>query len=647
MKKEPVRSLFVRFPESKELPPKADILKGLLSKDLREKAKYFNYLILSILNEPTGDQHLLNVINSILPFQGQSLEIKRLLLIYWEIVQKRKHDGGVLDEFMLVCNNLRNDLNHANEYIIGLSLKLIGRIAIREIMDALIAPILAKLNHIENFVKRNAIECLHSIFERFGNELLHDIDDRMLELLAKETDQNTVRNAILLLFKANPEKAVKWVAEKLEAEGLDEFGSEIVQIAVLRELFALAAQNSKKRASYSRLIRHFLDSRFNCVQFEIAMGLGSLGAAPQIATASAAHLLRIAHDTPDINVKLVILETLQHPSLGLKALEAHTGQLLKMLVSETNEVKIKLLKIIRDQVNASHGEALANALKQCLVKALDPTGQNETNVRLQEKIIEVLLVLFRRKADQNWSISNSLLSEIIVLLIQNKTKNENLQAQIKSFLASCLELESVLQVSIKKILSDHLYSIFSPEILRCVLNLLADNSSEKESEDLLKHVVTKQFITCLMDQEKKDSASAAEEAAGADKPETLIKTVIREDGTYGTEVTMVSDPQRNKSADHNKFEVFTRSLLENSIFAVSFFRNGQKLLQKVADSKTKNQLRAQLMLALMRVYGHHLKKRDHDGSLFTELNIILDHLTKNKPIEYNESKSASKNLAGV
>jgi coatomer subunit beta len=83
----------------------------------------------------------------------------------------------MMDEFMMVCNNLRNDLTHANEYVVGVTLKLISRIAIRDILDALIPPIYEKcLTHIESFVRRNAVECLYTLYNNFGSELLHDLD---------------------------------------------------------------------------------------------------------------------------------------------------------------------------------------------------------------------------------------------------------------------------------------------------------------------------------------------------------------------------------------------------------------------------------------------------------------------------------------
>lgn len=148
-----------------------------------------------------------------------------MLLLYWEIIQKRKLNGKIMEEFLMVCNNLRNDLTHANEYVVGMSLKLIGRIAIRDILDALVPPIYEQcLQHIEAFVRRNAVECLYNIYSNFGEEIVPDLDEKMTAMLVNETDINTRRNAIVLLFKVNPNEALNFLVDKLEEENLDEFG---------------------------------------------------------------------------------------------------------------------------------------------------------------------------------------------------------------------------------------------------------------------------------------------------------------------------------------------------------------------------------------------------------------------------------------
>jgi len=197
-------SVYVCIPESIDMPKKTEITTGLQSKDLFQKEKFLNLLIIKILNDPHCEQLVMYVLNYVLPYQEQSRKLKKMLLLYWEIINKKKNNGTISDEFMMACNNLRKDLTHANEYVVGMSLKLIGRIHIKEQLESLLPSIYNKcLTHSEAFVRRNAVECLYELFNFFGEDQLPNLGDRMVELLEVETNLNTRRNAIVLLFKVD------------------------------------------------------------------------------------------------------------------------------------------------------------------------------------------------------------------------------------------------------------------------------------------------------------------------------------------------------------------------------------------------------------------------------------------------------------
>lgn len=52
-------------------------------------------------------------------------------MIYWEVIEKKNLDGTVKGQFMLVNNSFRKDLEHANEFVVGRSLRLISRICLK------------------------------------------------------------------------------------------------------------------------------------------------------------------------------------------------------------------------------------------------------------------------------------------------------------------------------------------------------------------------------------------------------------------------------------------------------------------------------------------------------------------------------------
>jgi coatomer subunit beta len=65
---------------------------------------------------------------------------------------------------ILVCNSIRNDLLHPNEYIRGRTLRLLSRINQKGILETLTPSILENLTHKHSYVRRNATTCLYMIF---------------------------------------------------------------------------------------------------------------------------------------------------------------------------------------------------------------------------------------------------------------------------------------------------------------------------------------------------------------------------------------------------------------------------------------------------------------------------------------------------
>lgn len=69
---------------------------------------------------------LMFVIRYLLPSNDH--QIKKLLLIFWEIVPKRGPDEKLLHEMILVCDAYRKDLQHPNEFIRGSTLRYVNTV---------------------------------------------------------------------------------------------------------------------------------------------------------------------------------------------------------------------------------------------------------------------------------------------------------------------------------------------------------------------------------------------------------------------------------------------------------------------------------------------------------------------------------------
>ncbi|KAG0463163.1 hypothetical protein HPP92_021639 [Vanilla planifolia] len=83
----------------------------------------------------------------------------------------------LLDVFCprISLKNLRNNLQHPNEYIRGVTLRFLCRLSEAEIMEPLIPSILSNLEHRHPFIRRNAILAVMSIYKLAqGEQLLAD-----------------------------------------------------------------------------------------------------------------------------------------------------------------------------------------------------------------------------------------------------------------------------------------------------------------------------------------------------------------------------------------------------------------------------------------------------------------------------------------
>ena len=94
-----------------------EIREELEAKEVEKKVSGMKTLISLLLNGEVMPKLLMTVIRFVVPCDDH--KIKKLLLVYWEVVEKTGPDGKLLPEMILVVNAIRNDMNHANEYIRG------------------------------------------------------------------------------------------------------------------------------------------------------------------------------------------------------------------------------------------------------------------------------------------------------------------------------------------------------------------------------------------------------------------------------------------------------------------------------------------------------------------------------------------------
>ncbi len=175
-----------------------EIKEALEGNDTEAKVQAMQKAILMILNGEQIPALFITIIRYVLPSEDHT--IQKLLLLYLETIDKTDSHGKLLPEMILICQNLRNNLQHPNEYIRGVTLRFLCRIKEEEILDPLIPSILANLEHRHSYVRRNAVLAVNSVYRLpKGEMLLIDAPELIEKLLQSEQDLSTKRNAFMFL----------------------------------------------------------------------------------------------------------------------------------------------------------------------------------------------------------------------------------------------------------------------------------------------------------------------------------------------------------------------------------------------------------------------------------------------------------------
>ena len=148
-------------------------------------------------------------------------ELKKLLSLYWETVNKYDQDGNLRSEMLLVCNALMKDLQHPNEFIAGCSLRFLCRIHEVQLIEPLLPAIKDNLTHRHPYVRANAALAVWSVFKAFP-DIIPEAAELIEAFLDGEVDANARRNGFLVLFNINHERATAFLLENFQQ--VDKFG---------------------------------------------------------------------------------------------------------------------------------------------------------------------------------------------------------------------------------------------------------------------------------------------------------------------------------------------------------------------------------------------------------------------------------------
>ncbi|ODN05725.1 Coatomer subunit beta [Orchesella cincta] len=556
---EPPCYTLINFPSDAEQPSEMQLRNDLEKGDIKVKTEALKKVIFLILNGEKLPGLLMTIIRFLLPLQDHM--IKKLLLIFWEIVPKTSADGKLLHEMILVCDAYRKDLQHPNEFIRGSTLRFLCKLREPELLEPLMPAIRACLEHRHAYVRRNAILAIFTIYKNF-EFLIPDAPEVVATVLEVEQDMATRRNSFLMLLQVDQKRALDYLSSCLDQIG--NFG-DILQLVIVELIYKVCHNSPSERTRFIRCIYNLLNSNSSAVRYEAAGTLVTLSTAPSAIKAAATCYIEIIVKESDNNVKLIVLERLaglRETSTNDRVLEDLVMDILRILAAPDLEVRRKTLNLVLELLTS-------RTVTEAVVYLRKEVGRTHNSVEHDDtgKYRQLLVRTLHQCCVKFPDVAPSIIPVLTEFLSDT---NELAASDVLLFMREAIQRFPHLTTIIIERLLEVFPQMKSSKVLRSAIWILCEFASSKED---IENVLT-QIKACLA--ELPLTESELRKAAGNESEESKDKTdskpqdksgasarLVTSDGTYATQSAFSMTQTKKKEDD---IPSLRRFLIEGDFF---------------------------------------------------------------------------------
>ncbi|RKF72055.1 Coatomer subunit beta [Golovinomyces cichoracearum] len=586
--------------------PTMSELRAALEKGTDEgKVETMKRILTVMLNGDPMPQLLMHIIRFVMPSKHKTL--KKLLYFYYEICPKLDAAGKLKQEMILVCNGIRNDLQHPNEYIRGNTLRFLCKLREPELIEPLLSSARLCLEHRHAYVRKNAVFAVASIFQH-SESLIPDAPELIYTFLEAESDSTCKRNAFAAIASISHEKALEYLYTVFD--GIPN-ADELLQLVELEFIRKDAVQNTQNKARYLRVIFDLLESGATTVVYEAASSLTAITSNPVAVKAAASKFIELSIKEPDNNVKLIVLDrvdALRKKNEGI--LDDLIMEILRVLSSPDLDVRKKALDISLEMVSSKNVEQVVLLLKKELSKTLDQEFEkNDEYRRLLIHAIHQCAIRFSEVA-----------ASVVGLLMEFIADFNNSSAvDVITFVKEVLEKFPNLRPSIVERLVATLSEVRAGKVYRGALWIVGEYSLKaSDIRDAWKRIRASLGEIPILSSEQRlldealngqDTKKDDEQLNGQPKSTGNTSQRVLADGTYATENALTS-----QSAVAAKLEAVKAAqkpplrqlILDGDFFLASVLSSTLTKLvmrhsQISTDQARTNALRAEAMLIMVSI----------------------------------------------
>ncbi|KAH6757536.1 Coatomer [Perilla frutescens var. hirtella] len=503
-----------------------EIKEALEGNDVPAKIDAMKKAIMLLLNGESLPQLFITIVRYVLPSEDHT--VQKLLLLYLELIDKTDGKGRVLPEMILICQNLRNNLQHPNEYIRGVTLRFLCRLSEVEIIEPLIPSIMSNLEHRHPYGRRNAILAVMSIYKlQQGEQFLVDAPETIEKLFSTEQDPSAKRNAFLMLFNCAQDRAINFLLTNVDK--IPDWG-ELLQMVVLELIRKVCRTNKAEKGKYIKIIFSLLNAPSAAVVYECAGTLVSLSSAPTAIRAAANSYCQLLHSQSDNNVKLILLDRLNELKSSHRDIMIDMiMDVLRALLSPNIDIQRKTLDIVLELIMPRNVNEVVLTLKKEVVKT--QSGELEKNGEYRQMLIQAI---------HSCAIKFPEVASTVVHLLMDFLGDSNIASamDVAVFVREIIETNPKLTVSIITRLLDTFYQIRAARVCCCALWIIGEyclSLSEVESgiATIKQCLGELPFFSVSEDEEAADSSKKSQQATSITV--SSRRPAILADGTYATQ----------------------------------------------------------------------------------------------------------------
>ncbi|KAG6488141.1 coatomer subunit beta-1-like [Zingiber officinale] len=519
-------SLLIHFDKSSQAMAN-EIKEALEGNDVEAKIDALKKAIMLLLNGESLPQLFITIVRYVLPSEDHT--VQKLLLLYLEIIDKTDARGRVLPEMILICQNLRNNLQHPNEYIRGVTLRFLCRLTEPEILEPLVPSVLTNLDHRHPFIRRHALLAIAAIYRLpTGEQLLPDAPELIEKALSSEQDLSARRNAFLMLASCAQPRAVAYLLS--QADHVANWG-DLLHMAALDLIRKVCRANPGEKGKHIKIIISLLSCPSEAVVYECASTLVSLSSAPTAIRAAANTYCRLLQSQSDNNVKLIVLDRLNELKTSHREIMVEMiMDVLRALSSPNLDIKRKTLDITLELITSRNIDEVVLTLKKEVVKT--QSTELDKNGEYRQMLVQAI---------HSCAIKFPQVASTVVHLLMDFLGDSNVASAIDVvlFVREIIETNHKLRVSVITRLLDTFYQIRAARVCSCALWIIGEyclSLSEVESG-----IAT--IKQCLGDipfytaTEEGETADASKKLQQVNSSVTVSsrRPVVLADGTYATQ----------------------------------------------------------------------------------------------------------------